>query len=307
MPSWTSCPPRCAASCSARSGWRRRQSRRRRACPRWRRAPAIRRWAARSRSCAARAARTSCASASRRAGRALFGDAAVAARQRRRMGRRVLRRGPRRRRARSRAAPATRAAPLRFRRAGTVTVAASASPSRWYLWTALAVVAAGAAATGVYFVTRSERRVGEAGAAVKRRRRSPCCSRSRAGCKQPEAQLRLQFPVDVDAGADAGTCHQQTSLKCVNYLQFTAGDGAGSAATARASRSRWTTCAISAKVAEGQEVFKLSPDTPLPITTRGTARLSRRPAATRRASARRAEIFAGTTVMEGRSATTRTG
>jgi hypothetical protein len=46
-------------------------------------------------------------------------------------------------------------APLRFRRAGTVTVAGSASPSRWYLWTALAVVAASAAATGVYFATRS--------------------------------------------------------------------------------------------------------------------------------------------------------
>jgi hypothetical protein len=46
-------------------------------------------------------------------------------------------------------------APLRFRRAGIVAVAASASPSRWYVWTALAVVAAGAAATGVYFATRS--------------------------------------------------------------------------------------------------------------------------------------------------------
>ncbi len=33
---------RCAASCSARSGWRRRRSRRRWACPRWRRAPATR-------------------------------------------------------------------------------------------------------------------------------------------------------------------------------------------------------------------------------------------------------------------------
>jgi len=48
------------------------------------------------------------------------------------------------------------AAPLRFRRAGTGAIAASASPSRWYLWTALAVVAAGAAATGVYFMTRSD-------------------------------------------------------------------------------------------------------------------------------------------------------
>jgi hypothetical protein len=45
-------------------------------------------------------------------------------------------------------------APLRFRRAGSGPVAARTSPSRWYLWTALAVVAAGAAATGVYFATR---------------------------------------------------------------------------------------------------------------------------------------------------------
>jgi hypothetical protein len=48
------------------------------------------------------------------------------------------------------------AAPLRFRRAGTVTVTAPASPSRWYLWAAAAVLAAGAAATGVYFMTRSD-------------------------------------------------------------------------------------------------------------------------------------------------------
>jgi len=45
-------------------------------------------------------------------------------------------------------------APLRFRRAGSGPVAARTSASRWYLWTALAVVAAGAAATGVYFATR---------------------------------------------------------------------------------------------------------------------------------------------------------
>jgi hypothetical protein len=46
-------------------------------------------------------------------------------------------------------------APLRFRRAG---VLATAPPvrSRWYLWTALAVVAAAAAATGVYLLTRSD-------------------------------------------------------------------------------------------------------------------------------------------------------
>jgi len=48
------------------------------------------------------------------------------------------------------------AAPLRFRRTATVTIAGPPSSSRWYLWTALAVVAAGAAATGVYFMTRSD-------------------------------------------------------------------------------------------------------------------------------------------------------
>ena len=45
--------------------------------------------------------------------------------------------------------------PLRFRRAGAMATASSGGRSRWYLWTALAVVAAGAAATGVYFMTRS--------------------------------------------------------------------------------------------------------------------------------------------------------
>jgi hypothetical protein len=48
------------------------------------------------------------------------------------------------------------AAPLHFRRLGAVTIAGPERPSRWYLWTALAVVAAGAAATGVYFITRSD-------------------------------------------------------------------------------------------------------------------------------------------------------
>src|SRR5262245_39648318 len=46
--------------------------------------------------------------------------------------------------------------PLRFRRAATVTVVGGPErPSRWYLWTALAIAAAGAAAAGVYFATRS--------------------------------------------------------------------------------------------------------------------------------------------------------
>jgi PEGA domain-containing protein len=48
------------------------------------------------------------------------------------------------------------AAPLHFRRTGTVTIAGPERPSRWYLWTALGIIAAGAAATGVYVMTRSD-------------------------------------------------------------------------------------------------------------------------------------------------------
>jgi hypothetical protein len=48
------------------------------------------------------------------------------------------------------------ATPLRFRRPGSVVTAAVARPSRWYLWLALGVAAAGAAATGVYLGTRSD-------------------------------------------------------------------------------------------------------------------------------------------------------
>jgi hypothetical protein len=49
------------------------------------------------------------------------------------------------------------ATPLRFRRpAGVAGRAMSGRPSRWYLWLALGVAAAGAAATGVYLGTRSD-------------------------------------------------------------------------------------------------------------------------------------------------------
>jgi hypothetical protein len=48
------------------------------------------------------------------------------------------------------------AAPLGFRRdAGAAVAATPAWYQRWYVWTAVGVVAAGAAATGVYFGTRS--------------------------------------------------------------------------------------------------------------------------------------------------------
>jgi hypothetical protein len=116
-------------------------------------------------------------------------------------------------------------------------------------------------------------------------------------CKQPEAQLRLQFPVDVDAGADAGTCHQQTSLKCVNYLQFTAGRDESSSHCSRVEVRLDDLCDL-ADVAKGQEVFKLSPDTPLPITIEGL-RVYPAIGCSSTSECRPRRIFSGTTVMEG--------
>jgi hypothetical protein len=117
------------------------------------------------------------------------------------------------------------------------------------------------------------------------------------GCKQPEAQLRLKFPVDLDAGVDAGSCHAQTSLKCVNYLQFTAGSGEFSSHCSRVEVALNDLCDL-AKVAEGQEVFKLAPDTPLPITLDG---LRVYPAIGCNSSSEcpPRRIFSGTTISEG--------
>jgi hypothetical protein len=118
-----------------------------------------------------------------------------------------------------------------------------------------------------------------------------------AGCKQPEAQLRLQFP-GGDAGADAGSCHAQASLKCVNYLQFTAGSGEFSSRCSRVEVELDDLCDL-AKVAEGQEVFKLSPDTPLPITLEGL-RVYPAIGCNSSSDCPPRKIFSGTTIAEGR-------
>jgi hypothetical protein len=118
------------------------------------------------------------------------------------------------------------------------------------------------------------------------------------GCKQPQAQLRLQFPVDADAGVDAGTCHQQTSLRCVNYLQFTAGKDESSSHCNRVEVELNDLCDL-AKVAQGQEVFRLSPDTKLPITIEGL-RVFPATGCSSTAECAPRRIFAGTTVAEGR-------
>jgi hypothetical protein len=81
-------------------------------------------------------------------------------------------------------------------------------------------------------------------------------------CKQPQVQLKLKLDFD------GGTCSAQTNLRCVNYLQFTTGGDETSSHCQRLPVSLDNLCDL-ADVARGQEVFKLSPDTPLPITLDG--------------------------------------
>jgi len=119
------------------------------------------------------------------------------------------------------------------------------------------------------------------------------------GCKQPQAQLRLQFPIDADAGVDAGACYQQTSLKCVNYLQFTVGRDESSSRCNRVEVELNDLCDL-AKVAQRQEVFKLSPDTPLPISIEGL-RVYPATGCNSTAACPPRRIFSGTTVMEGKN------
>jgi len=84
-------------------------------------------------------------------------------------------------------------------------------------------------------------------------------------CSDRQTHLKLTFP-----NSDAGPCENQTSVKCVNYLEFTAGDDVSgfSSQCTRVSVSLDTLCDV-AKLADGQELFKLSPDTMLPIRLAG--------------------------------------
>jgi hypothetical protein len=86
-----------------------------------------------------------------------------------------------------------------------------------------------------------------------------------AACSERQTHLKITFDVP-----DAGACDQQTNIKCVNYLEFTAGDDVSgfSSSCTRVDVSLDTLCDV-AKLAEGQELFKLSPDTKLPIRLAG--------------------------------------
>jgi hypothetical protein len=81
-------------------------------------------------------------------------------------------------------------------------------------------------------------------------------------------QIRLKFPDTPDAGA----CGAQTNIRCANFIEFTA----GTALVPGGFRSQCspidfplTNLCDVAMLAQGQELFQLSPDTQLPIHVEG--------------------------------------
>ena len=119
-------------------------------------------------------------------------------------------------------------------------------------------------------------------------------------CKQPEAQLKLVFPSVGDGGAPDGglPCEGQKNLRCVNYLQFIAGSGDQFSSECRKLDVSLDNLCDLGKIAAGQEILKLSPETPLPIKIEG---LRVYPAIECRVSkCADKTVFAGTTVGQGR-------
>ena len=89
-----------------------------------------------------------------------------------------------------------------------------------------------------------------------------------AACKERQMQIRLKFPDTPGAGA----CGMQTNIKCANFIEFTAGtvlvQGGFRSQCSPIDFTLTNLCDV-AKLAEGQELFTLSPDTQLPISVQG--------------------------------------
>jgi hypothetical protein len=85
-----------------------------------------------------------------------------------------------------------------------------------------------------------------------------------AGCDEKQTQIRIKFDVP-----DAGACGDQTNIRCANYIEFSAGDATGFRSQCTRIDVTLTNLCDLALVAEGQELFKLSPDTQLPIRLEG--------------------------------------
>jgi hypothetical protein len=83
-------------------------------------------------------------------------------------------------------------------------------------------------------------------------------------CKNPEARLEIVVPP-----IDGGACDTFARVKCVNYLEFTAPvPGGGFQSQCVKVAGLQTLCDV-AKLATGDELFKLPPETPLPISVIG--------------------------------------
>jgi len=92
-----------------------------------------------------------------------------------------------------------------------------------------------------------------------------------AACKERQTQIRFTFPGGSDGGADggAGGCQAQTDLKCVNYFQFSAGNDDGFRSGCAPIEVVLGNLCDLVQLAEGQELFKLPPETLLPIRVAG--------------------------------------
>lgn len=94
---------------------------------------------------------------------------------------------------------------------------------------------------------------------------------SLTACKEQQTQIRFTFPGGSDGGADAGAggCQAQTDLKCVNYFQFSAGNDDGFRSGCTPIQFALGNLCDLVQLAEGQELFKLPPETMLPIRVAG--------------------------------------
>ena len=122
-------------------------------------------------------------------------------------------------------------------------------------------------------------------------------------CKEQQTQIRLTFPGGADGGA--GGCQAQTDLKCVNYFQFSAGNDEGFRSGCTPMQFALGNLCDLVQLAEGQELFKLPPETMLPIKVAGVRAFPADSCIAGTCSSR--TIFSGATVESGVSIETYAG
>ncbi len=83
-------------------------------------------------------------------------------------------------------------------------------------------------------------------------------------CKAPETQLNLVVPP-----IDGGACDTFTSLACVNYVEFSVPSAIGFTSHCVKVNVELTNLCDVTKLADGHELFKLAPETALPISVEG--------------------------------------